>query len=185
MEHENLMLRESHPWKCELKKLKAQLVRIASAPLDHEDFEVERPLLYSAIVVRRLIESWKVTDATRARKYAVQTYPSQPERKDVLVRLTMRGEIDVEFDLNAPRAGSMDAWGIASELLHSGFVNWELDEPSCFVAIYLASKRNQAMRLVRLPVSEYFLLLDSIIDDHVTASKSSVDKNGKLTIQLS
>lgn len=180
------MLHDSHPWKSELAKLKSQLVRISDAPLSGNapDFRIERRLLYSAIVIRRLIESWKVTDATRAQKYSVVSYPSHSGRQDVLMRLTMKGDIDVEFDLSKPQSSAMDAWEITSELLHSGFIAWELDEEFCLAGVFLASKRNQATRLIRFELNNYLRLLDAIIDDRVTASRSSVDSKGRLTIQI-
>ncbi len=181
------MLHESHPWKRELKKLKLQLVKIAGTPLSEatSDFKIEKPLLYSAIVMRRLIESWKVTDAVRTRKWMVDVYPARAERKDALMRLTMKGDIDAEFDLNVSQSSSMDAWELTSELLHSGFINWELNEQFHFAAIYLASKRNSPTRLIRLRVSDYLELIDSIVADHVTHSQTSVGDDGKLVMKLS
>jgi hypothetical protein len=180
------MLHESHSWKRELKKLKSQLVRLSEAALNEHvpEFNIERPILYSAIVVRRLVESWKVTDATRALKYSIETYPPRPERQGALMRLTMKGDIDVEFDLSKPQLGSMDAWEITSELLHSGFINWEVDEKSYFVGIYLASKRNQAIRLIHFQLTAYLQLLNSIIEDRVTGSRSLVDQKGRLTLEI-
>lgn len=181
------MLRESHPWKAELKQLKLQLLGIASAPLSEDvpDFNIEKPLLYSAIVMRRLIESWKVTDAVRMRKWLVDIYPARPDRKDALMRLTMMGDIDAEFDLNVLQSASMDAWQLVSELLHSGFINWEIDDQLHFSAIYLASKRNSTTRLIRLKLSDYLQLIDLIIADHVSQSQTSVDSDGKLVVELS
>jgi hypothetical protein len=135
--------------------------------------------------VRRLIESWKVTDATRAQQFNVERFPSRPNRKDALLRLTMRGDIDKEFDLTAGTSDSMDAWNITSELIHSGFINWEVDENDRFTAIYLASIRNHANRLLRIPLSTYISMLEAIAHDHVVQVVTRVGNNGKLQIAIS
>jgi len=152
------MINESAPWKRELRRLKSQLRKLSSKPVNDEiaDFQLERPVLYSAVVVRRLIESQKVTDKTRAREYPVEFYPTRLERHDALLRQTMRGDIEKEFDLEAPQPGVMDAWNITSELLHGGFVNWDLGEEEQLTGIFVTSKRNHMERLVRIPLSEYF-----------------------------
>jgi hypothetical protein len=148
------------------------------------DFGFERPLQYSAIVVRKLIESWKVTDCTRARMYAVVFYATRPDRQDVLMRLTMREHIEEEFDLKTPQIGKMDAWEITNELLHSGFINWEVDENGQFVGIYVASKRNQATRLVHLLLATYLQVLDSIVEDRVKYRREYFGSDGRLKIEL-
>ena len=181
------MLRESYPWKRELKRLRSQLARLSETPLnvDIEDFKVEKPLLYSAIVVRRLLESWKVTDATRIRKYRLKSFPSKVGRQGALMRLTMQGDIDKEFDLNSSKTDRMDAWNITSELLHSGFLNWEVDRKGRFVGVYFASKRNQATRLLRLRISDYLQVIDAITADKPREHHTSIDKNGRLVVQIS
>jgi hypothetical protein len=45
--------------------------------------------------------------------------------------------------------------------------------------------RNSAARLIRLRLSDYFQLLDSIIVDQVLGFRSFVDPNGRLVIQVS
>jgi hypothetical protein len=161
------VIRESYPWKGELRRLRLQLVKISNTPVDEElrDFEIERPLQYSALAVRKLIESWKVTDRTRQKLYAVEAYSTLPDRQDALMRLTMQVDIETEFDLSMCQVIEMDAWGIANEFLHSGFINWEIDENDQFVGIYVASKRNQAVRLLRVALSTYLEMLDSVIKD--------------------
>lgn len=181
------MIRQSHPWKKELRRLKRVLAKIGEEALDEDtaDYKIEKPLLQSAIIVRRLIESWKVTDATRARQFTVETFPTRPDRHDVLTRLTMQGDINKEFDLDAKSEKTMDAWNITSELIHSGFINWEIDENDRFTAIYLASIRNQAKRLLRVPLATYLSMLDAINADHVEEIATRVGDNGKLVIAIS
>lgn len=101
------------------------------------------------------------------------------------MRLMMKGDIDVEFDLSKPKPDSMDAWDISSELLHSGFLNWVVDEECRFNGVYLASKRNQATRLLRIDLSDYLRLLGSFVKDQVTNFQSSIDSKGRLKIQIS
>ena len=180
------MLRDSYPWKRELRRLRCVLVKIASQALDEEmpDYRIEKPLLLSAIVVRRLIECWKVTDITRARKFEVQSFLTLPQRGEVVTRLIMRSDIDREFDLKAPAATSMDAWEICSEIIHSGYINWEIDDGDRFVAIYLASMRNHAKRLIRIDLSTYLLLLDAIANDEVTGMSSCRSATGRLEVKV-
>lgn len=180
------MLHESYPWKRELRRLRRVLAKLASEPLDEEipDYRIEKPLLLSAIVVRRLIECWKVTDITRAREFEVQSFPTLPQRGKTLTRLLMRSDIDREFDLSAAAVTSMDAWEICSEIIHSGYINWEVDEGNRFVAIYLASMRNHGKRLLRIDLSTYLLLLDAIANDGVTGISSCLSETGKLEVKV-
>ena len=71
------MIRQSHPWKRELRRLRRVLAKLGETPLDEDmaDYKIEKPLLNSAIIVRRLIESWKVTDKTRAKRFEVRAFP--------------------------------------------------------------------------------------------------------------
>jgi hypothetical protein len=163
-----------------------QLVKLSNTPVDDElrDFEIERPLQYSAIVVRKLIESWKVTDRTRQKLHAVEAYSTLPDRQDALMRLTMQADIETEFDLNTCQVIEMDAWEIANELLHSGFINWEIDDKDQLVGIYVASKRNQAMRLLRVALSTYLEMLDSVIEDKVKYRRDHLDADGYLKIEI-
>jgi len=181
------MIHESYPWKKELRRLNRALTKTGNEALgeDFTDYKIEKPLLQSAIIVRRLIESWKVTDATRAQKFTVERFPSRPDRKGALMRLTMQGDIDKEFDLTSGTSDSMDAWNITSELIHSGFINWEVDEADRFVAIYLASIRNQASRLLRIPLSTYISMLEAIANDDVLQVVKRVGNDGKLHVTIS
>ncbi|MFT3728620.1 MAG: hypothetical protein QM759_12420 [Terricaulis sp.] len=180
------MLRQSYPWKRELRRLRSQIARIAAGPFAEEmdDYALERPLLYSAIVVRRLIESWKVTDRTRLRRYRVTIYPTRPGRADTLTRLTMAGDIEDEFFLDRPQRASMDAWDIVCELLHTGFINWEVNRRDQISAIYMASKRNQKTRLVRISTKAYLDLLERLIVDHVERKRTGFDDLRRLKIEL-
>lgn len=180
------MIRQSYPWKKELRRLRRVLATIGDEALEADlaDYKIEKPLLQSAIIVRRLIESWKVTDATRARQFEIKTFPCLPDRHHVLPRLTMQGDIEREFDLDAGSGARMDAWNITSELIHSGFINWEIDERDRFTAIYLASIRNQARRLLRIPLATYLSVLEAIDADHVEQITTSIDEDGKLLIAI-
>ena len=180
------MIRQSHPWRRELRRHRAQLVKIAAAALDEEmpDYKIERPILYSAIIMRRLIESRKITDKTRGRQFAVEAFASLPDRADVMARLTMQGHIEEEFDLQAPTAPAMDIWNMASELLHSGFINWEVDEENRFVAIYVASIRNLATRLLRIPLASYLAVIDAILSDKVERMRTFFDENRRLRVEI-
>ena len=180
------MIRQSYPWKRQLRQLQRKLHRISKRALaDDADFSIERPLLLSAVIVRRLLESWKVTDLTKIQLFEVQEFPTLPERADVLSRLLMQGDIEKEFDLQAGVNSQMDAWNISSEIIHSGFLTWEVDERRRFSGIYLASKRNQAKRLLRISLGAYLTMLNAIVRDKVTRSVTELDGNGKLKISLS
>lgn len=182
------MIHESYPWKKELRRLRKVLTKLSCETIDDDldDYRIEKPLLQSAIIVRRLIESWKVTDAARELQFAVESFASLPNRQNVLARLTFQGDLDKEFDLSAANNVTMNAWNLTSELIHSGFINWEVDEQDRrFTAIYLASKRNHAQRLLRVTLDTYLSLLDAINDDRVNQVVSKVGANGALRIEIS
>lgn len=175
------MIRESWPWKQELKRHKRALAKLSAVPLpeDTPDFKIEKPLHYSAMIMRRLIECGKATDKMRAIRYEIGAYPTLAGRHDVMARLTMQGDIDEEFDLQAPTIAHLDCWNICNELLHSGFINWEIDQDGRFVAIYVASIRNHVTRLIRIPLSTYLELIEAVLNDHVQGGIWKIE-GGKL-----
>jgi hypothetical protein len=175
------LIRESSPWKNELRRLKRALAHLAATalPEDMADFKIEKPVHYSAMVMRRLIECGKVTDKTRSLAFEIAAFPSRPDRHDSLFRLMMSGEIDEEFDLKAATPLKMDCWNICNELLHSGFINWEVDQDGKLSALYVASIRNHVTRLIRIPMTLYLCLIDTVLHDRVVGVSSSIH-DGKL-----
>ena len=154
-------------------------------PDDMADYKLERPLLYSALIMRRLIESRKVTDRVKAASYQLEAFPTLPDRQEVLSRILMQSDIDREFDFSAGQGVTMDCWNISSEILHSGFLNWEVDDDGKVVAFLIASIRNHKLRLLRLPLGTYLSALDNVQTDYVSKFEVRVTGPGKTESKLS
>lgn len=181
------MISESAPWKDELAAFSAELTRCMQTPAgdDFEDFALERPLFYSALVLRKLIENWKVTDALRDRQIAITTYPANQSRLGVLTRTSIQGHIDKEFDLEAPSPATMVPKDLASEIMHSAYVAWMLDDDLRIQSICLCSFRNEKTRLIEFKLADFISLLDAFVSDDVQEKRQWIDPDtGKMKVQL-
>ena len=58
---------ESAPWRTELRKHAVTIRDVGEWPFEEVPPELERSLFYSAVVLRKLIEDRKVTDAFAAK----------------------------------------------------------------------------------------------------------------------
>ncbi len=180
------MINESWPWKKELRRLAKAIAKVTSAPVpeDLEDFILERPLFYSAFVIRKLLENWKVTDGVRDQMVPIKEYPANQDRLGALLRLTMRGDLDTEFHMDRPSVAQMRVWDLVSELIHSGYIAWSVDESEAIRSVLLCSFRNERRRLIEVDVAVYLKVMTSIAEDEVQAVRQWRDDSGKMQTVL-
>lgn len=174
------MISESDPWKIELKRLARVIATMKAGDSSgaQGDFDVERSMLYSATIVRKLIESRKVTDILRERKYDVYHLARRAEREESIMFHLMQSDIELEFCVEVKVVQRMSAWEICSEIIHSGFVLYNTDECDRMLEIYVSSIRNKSSRLVCIPIEIYTSILDDIVLDKVKFVHLSFDEDG-------
>jgi hypothetical protein len=78
------MVYESAPWRTEIKKHALTLRDAPQWPIEGVPFDIEKALLYSAVVLRKLIEDKKVADEFGKMEIELSTLiASAPPRKSV------------------------------------------------------------------------------------------------------
>jgi hypothetical protein len=180
------MLNDSETWKVELQKLLADFRRAASSQDMAQEFDAiifERPILYIAIAVRRLIESRKISDNTRNQTYPVTNYPTLRVAKDKFHFAMGLSDLASVFDMASGAVSKIDLWDLCSELIHSSYLVWGVDDKDRLVSIYVASVRNQKSRILAIDFGTFEVAVQSIIDDTIDSISISYP-SGKLKVTI-
>lgn len=106
---------ESAPWRTELRKFAATVRDAPLWPSEDVPFELERALLYSAVVLRKLIEDRKVTDELSSKVLTVITYKASAPAPSS-VRRNSPGS--VEFDWTTKSTTLLTAKELCSQIVH-------------------------------------------------------------------
>ncbi|HEV2897756.1 MAG TPA: hypothetical protein VGX71_07975 [Pseudaminobacter sp.] len=171
-------------WKRELKGHADQIAKIELDEETNETFEAERPIFYSAFIVRKLIEDTAVTDALKSRSVDVLAYPSTRGGQVVFLE-AMLGPLQVEdhFDFNAGKRTRISYNDLTSEIIHSdGFV-WIIPHAPPPHAFLVFSYRNTLTRAIGVTVEAYLGMLRDVLRDDPRHWWTMMDaKTGKVTI---
>lgn len=168
-------------WKNELAEHRKVLAAFDPS-VSEQSFEAERSVLYSAFIIRKLIEDTAITDRLRSRSVEVQTYPATSSPEARMLRAT-QGPLAVEdhFDLTTKRKIRLGLEDFASEIIHSDPLVWDANVAAPG-AILVSSYRNAQTRLLRIPIDLYVNVIDRILSDNPTKWWTSKDlTSGKIT----
>src|SRR5687767_9457833 len=110
------MIWESSYWKNELINDIRVIERWSlKPPSGRREFILEKKIFVSAFAVRRLMESYKLTDAVRAHTIRCSTFPAIKEAPiDAMWR-----HPDKHYDFNLGRSSSLGLGEIAKLIIHS------------------------------------------------------------------
>lgn len=131
-------------------------------------FQIERSMFYSALAMRRLIDSHKVTDALRGRAVELPIYRSLKQGPHTCV--SALGDIDIidHFDLDNPESETFSPYTLSSELLHSFTLEFIANETEDDIfSILVASEKNQFSRSIEIERGQWIALLNAFIEDEV------------------
>lgn len=161
------MLRAEDLWRIELEGLVEDLTGGAQRFPQYEEeyFPLERALLYSAFIVRKLVEDGAVDEATKSRSVKLRAHEARDEGE-----LPERaGERNLNandyFDMNASTPQQLSYFNLASELMHADGLIW-LPEADAVGAFFMFSYRNRKRALV-VPMATYIELLKRIVEGRV------------------
>jgi hypothetical protein len=153
------MIWESYPWKRELRRLARTIRAQAATARDLDDvderreFKLERAIFYAAFVMRKLIESKKVTDKVAGHSVEVTAFKSRrPKAGNLILAPSTSCDLDKEYDLGREHKIRMSPCFLAEELIHSHKLMWDCNEKGCVVGIYVCSDRRAEDRLISLPI---------------------------------
>ena len=191
----DIMIVNSQYWKNELVELVEQFnmwSRISDAKSETEDwhderrFKLERSLFYSALVIRRLIDSRKITDKLRSKSVQLDTLQSLKQFPDSLLSSLGFSKIYDDFDFQNPKLEKLSSYKIASEILHSVTLDFiSTDSENNIESVIVAYEHNRFLRAIKIPIYVWTALLNEFINDRVTKFEASLDSDkSKLIIDI-
>ncbi|RWO82545.1 hypothetical protein [Mesorhizobium sp.] len=168
-------------WKRKLERFAKEIAAI-SIEDDTDFFDAERPIFYSAFVVRKLIEDAAVTDALKGRSVDVIACPSSRGGREIFIEVAA-GPMAAEenFDLTAGKKTRISIEDLTSEIIHcDGFVwDWSSPPPHAFLVF---SYRHTLKRALYVTIDTFLKVLTSVLNDRPRHWWISKDlKTGKLT----
>lgn len=177
------MQRAEDLWKNELAELAAAFRERVALNVDPANaWYIERPLLYSAFIVRKLIEDIGVTDGTRSRFLDVVEHASTSDASDIFYG-QLFGELDVRdhFDLDNGNIVRMSYADLASEVIHCDGLIW-LPRDERVYGFMVFSYRNTHKRALVVTVDAYSEMIETVSRDYVAERWTAKDlKTGKIT----
>jgi hypothetical protein len=152
-------------WKAELRVHLEAIRGIDPAAIVGHTFEIEKPIFFSAFIVRKLVEDTAVTDRLKSRAVTIHSSPSNMTQAMLFLAAAM-GPLEVHecFDMETQDELRMSYHDLASEIIHSDAFVWDAAEgqPPQF---WIASYRNVTRRLLWVPVGVYADILQEVVDD--------------------
>lgn len=170
-------------WKIELSNFRDQIARVRLHDgSETEDFFIaERPVQYSAFIIRKLIEDTAVTDKLKSKSLSLFSSPSARNGNPVFLE-AMLGPRDIEedFDLSIRNQERLSFFDLASEIIHADGLIWSFDDEEGGFLVF--SYRNALNRALWVPVEMYLSVIDQVLKDQPTRWYSSKDlATGKVT----
>jgi hypothetical protein len=165
---------ESAPWRTELRKHAVTIRDAGKWPCEQRvPFELERSLFYSALVLRKLIEDRKVTDAFASKSLDVISYRSKsPEKSSIWRNMPS----SVEFDWNKPEATSVGIKELCSQIIHFFAFHWSVEDDGAPQGAIVCSYRKQDERGFLIEFNVWSELLLEAADSWPTSIiRSKVD----------
>jgi hypothetical protein len=148
------MIDESHPWKQLLLRSARWLsaLRIAEDNQDKSPIRLEREVFFSFYAIRKLCDTLKVTDKTKAMRIGLTYYPCVAE-----VDYLNRRSFQKLYDLDSPQNETRDLGFICNQFIHSYVFEPIYDESFKIAGFYVNSDKTRTHKL-------YFVDLEQVIE---------------------
>ncbi|CAH2407050.1 hypothetical protein [Mesorhizobium escarrei] len=175
-------------WKVELARFADEIraIRIRPDAEYEEIFCAERPIFYSAFIVRKLIEDVAVTDKLKSRFTTVISHESTRGGEEIFLE-PMLGLLDVKdhFDISDPKEIRISFNDLSSEIIHSDGFIWlfgDEEKASTSPGFAVFSHRNTLKRMLVIGLDTYVGVLEEIQADKPTRWYSAKGlKTGRVT----
>jgi len=166
------MVYDSWKWKTELSEKKRQLLQYNTKKnfdnnFERTHFRVERALLYSAFIIRILIESEKLSSDADMYKMNV-SYNIPQKNIDRLHRWVEEDEYDWKNTINKTVIGK----NICNWLIHSYVFNFSFEESGTIFGFFVSSDYDRNKVLYSVSLEEWIKFIDFIISDEVISISS-------------
>jgi hypothetical protein len=155
-----------HLWKAELQSQIESIKEAASEELKKDRaFLLDRPLLYSAFIVRKLIEDTAVTDRLRGSWLQVAQHPSSRDEPPFIEIMAGALKVQDHFNLAEHTFVRISYGDIASEIIHSDGLVWTTADGGKPNGFLVFSYRNALKRLLAIGLDQYIAVLEMVVAD--------------------
>jgi hypothetical protein len=159
---------ESRPWKYEVARLAKALEKrkMQRRWTQHSFSKLEREVFFAAYAVRKLIDSFKISDEVEAYSLSTKIY----SRRDRVPDLSNRGRINELYDFSNPKSSSMGLRDFCDQVIHS-FI-FELctkEDNGGLEGLFIAADRQKDKSLLYFDIDIIISALVSIASDDIVS----------------
>ena len=177
MESSESMILNSTPWKEELRSLIHQLTSVTFSSEQDEDgetgFLTERALIYSAFVVRLLLDAGKVTDSMNGCCISVGIVPNRLENPECVQPLLRRFPEPSYYSFMNETVMSAPCRLILNQIIHSFIVPaFEINDAGAVSGFFVASDQKVNDCLYHVKTEYWVRYLDMIANDDIASIES-------------
>ena len=170
------MIYDGYAWKHELRLKMRQIAKFNTKSYFDKSFDlsyhkIESAILFSAFIIRMLIESQKLSDD--ADKYTMNVKEYLP--KISINRLHHWCEED-EYDWGNFASIVVPGKSICNQLIHSYVLRLIFQEDAESIGFFVSSDYDRNKKLIEVSIEDWMKYVDVIISDNVVAVETQFDK---------
>jgi len=158
---------ESRYWKDDLLRIAKKLRSVASPKHRTEKLIItaEKDIVIAFFIVRKLRESYKISDRTYSSKFDIVRYRN-------IHHVTNRNYWDIGkcYDLKSPENVKHDMNFICNQLVHGGAMYITMRKDRNWDSIYVCSDFERTNYLYSIPISEIIKILEIIGNEYPKSS---------------
>jgi hypothetical protein len=180
------MILDSFVWKNELNKdlqiVKKNLQKSKFADDSQENviaaISIEKFTFTSAFIIRKLVESKKLSDEFQSTSVQVQSF--ERINRENAIHIFNRHRIDEFYSLNNPIKASLSIVNICNAFIHSFVFEIVLnDDKDSFGGIIFNSDKTRDTAVFLIQLENYFKIIEGVIKDDIIEMHVSL-KEGKI-----
>jgi hypothetical protein len=167
------MILDSEVWKKEIEnqiKLIKSLLENFSKETDNEEdlllIEFQKFTIYTSIILRKLIQSNRISSELIGKNYSVLKFPKNDKKINILNCY----EIEKLYDLSCSKNTSFSLKNLSNNIIHSFHflpyfgVN---KESQCPIGFYFSSDFSKENEIFLITSEQYFKILKEVISDFI------------------
>lgn len=174
------MISDSIPWKDELERVAQRLESKANQKrwTERSSFLVERDVMFSAYAIRKLCESFKVSDALRRAQFPVVRFDlTGPKVPDVFDR----HEFWDLYDIAKGTRQTLSLPAVCNQLIHSWVWSLSADENSeLFDGFYVSSDRERKKSLYFIGVLDWIGQCRDVAEEDIYSTRQVRGSDGQM-----
>lgn len=172
------MIWDSLPWKRKLAKLAGSLRRRKEQHRWSESSlaNVEQEIFLSAYIIRKLLDSNKISDETESISLRGKAYKHRGGTVDVM----NWDKIDEYYDLSSGIEKTLRLRDFCNQVIHSFVFVLEIDDG--LKGFYVTSDRDKSSRLLYFGIDEVIDALERVVEDDIVSLVMERGTNGEMKI---